>query len=290
MTLSGTTNYFYYQTDHLGSTGYLTDKNGTLKEHIEYTPWGESWFSNPGTPVLDYKFTGKEQDNTGFYYFGARYYDPQTSLWISVDPILGTYLEAVGKGQANSMNFALYAYGGQNPVRMIDPDGNASYGAPTIGDVMYMATAPLDYLQGILGFHQDTPEEAAEQEQKQRQFKQVVSNCIEAYAMIKGGNEAIENGENGAINKAITKGIATTAAAGGLAENATEAITHKEVNPVLKFFTSILGFVFGGIGKPTDVVEGLAVAKNGVEAYKIAPKAVNQVVPNPNTQNSDECK
>jgi RHS repeat-associated protein len=137
MTLSGTTNYFYYQTDHLGSTGYLTDKDGTLKEHIEYTPWGESWFSNPGTPVLDYKFTGKEQDNTGFYYFGARYYDPQTSVWQSPDPILGKYLDdsknqnsgkngsgdTVEKGVYNSMNLSLYSYAGQNPVILLDPNG-----------------------------------------------------------------------------------------------------------------------------------------------------------------------
>jgi RHS repeat-associated protein len=143
MTLSGTTNYFYYQTDHLGSTGYLTDKNGTLKEHIEYTPWGESWFSNPGTPVLDYKFTGKEQDNTGFYYFGARYYDPQTSLWISVDPILGTYLDGKpNSGVYSSKHLALYSYALMKPIDVIDPDGNAEGEEEQGGRIAIPASIP----------------------------------------------------------------------------------------------------------------------------------------------------
>jgi RHS repeat-associated protein len=124
MTLSGTTNYFYYQTDHLGSTGYLTDKNGTLAEHIEYTPWGESWFSNPGTPVLDYKFTGKEQDNTGFYYFGARYYDPQTSLWISTDP---GFTEFETDYLMQSLNLNSYKYGNLDPIIFQDLDGLYDY-------------------------------------------------------------------------------------------------------------------------------------------------------------------
>jgi RHS repeat-associated protein len=61
---------------------------------------------------------------TGLYYFGARYYDPQVSLWQSADPILGKYLDKAKKknlgqnrsggaaenGVYNSMNLALYTY------------------------------------------------------------------------------------------------------------------------------------------------------------------------------------
>jgi hypothetical protein len=42
-------------------------------------------------------------------------------FWTYIE--LGNLLEAVGKGNPNSMDFALYSYGCQNPVRMIDPDG-----------------------------------------------------------------------------------------------------------------------------------------------------------------------
>src|SRR5208283_959282 len=35
---------YYYHTDHLGSNTYLTDSTGKLMEHVEYMPWGDSWW------------------------------------------------------------------------------------------------------------------------------------------------------------------------------------------------------------------------------------------------------
>ena len=59
-------------------------------------------------------FTGKEKDSeTGFYYFGARYYDPALSgLFISVDPMSDKY-----------PSISPYAYCAWNPVKLVDPDG-----------------------------------------------------------------------------------------------------------------------------------------------------------------------
>ena len=59
-------------------------------------------------------FTGKEKDSeTGFYYFGARYYDPSISgLFLSVDPLADKY-----------SSISPYAYCAWNPVKLVDPDG-----------------------------------------------------------------------------------------------------------------------------------------------------------------------
>ena len=59
-------------------------------------------------------FTGKEKDSeTGFYYFGARYYDSDLSgLFLSVDPMSDKY-----------PNISPYAYCAWNPVKLVDPDG-----------------------------------------------------------------------------------------------------------------------------------------------------------------------
>jgi len=126
---------FFYHPDHIGSTNYVTDLNGKLSEHIEYFPFGESWVEeNTNQQRTPYLFSAKELDEeTGLYYFGARYYDPRTSVWQTADPVLGKYLPSVGQtsglpatgGVFNSANLNLYAYvGNAHPLNARDPDGN----------------------------------------------------------------------------------------------------------------------------------------------------------------------
>ncbi|HTC20886.1 MAG TPA: RHS repeat-associated core domain-containing protein, partial [bacterium] len=147
---------FFYHDDHLGSTGYLTDQNGALSEHIEYLPFGETWTQQDrGTQIFpDYEFSGKELDTeTGLYYFGARYYDPRTSLWQSADPGLGDCLpnseEDLGLpgegGVYASQNLSLYSYAHDNPLILTDPDGESPKFI-LIGERMWRVHAMKDYL------------------------------------------------------------------------------------------------------------------------------------------------
>ena len=67
-------NIYTYHPDHLGSSNFITDPEGREFEHIEYTPYGETWIDE-GTNknIIGYRFTSKELDEeTGLYYFGAR--------------------------------------------------------------------------------------------------------------------------------------------------------------------------------------------------------------------------
>ena len=62
-----------------------------------------------------YRFNGKEQDEaTGFYYYGARYYAPSLSRWLNVDPLAEKY-----------QGFSSYNYTLNNPVMFVDPDGRS---------------------------------------------------------------------------------------------------------------------------------------------------------------------
>lgn len=86
-----------------GAPPDVTDARGRRVEHLEYFPFGESWVEEGAHPRRpSYRFTAKELDpSTGLYYFGARYYDPRTSVWQSADPILGAYLPGAGATEPN---------------------------------------------------------------------------------------------------------------------------------------------------------------------------------------------
>ncbi|MGI5172107.1 RHS repeat-associated core domain-containing protein [Treponema sp. OMZ 840] len=122
---------YYYHSDHLGSAHLITDYKGDEYERIEYTPYGEYWIEKraPENRTLPFKFTGKERDEeTGLYYYGARYLDAKTSRWLTTDPALEEYMagSSVGEGGIyNQVNFNLYHYAGNNPIKYTDPTGRA---------------------------------------------------------------------------------------------------------------------------------------------------------------------
>ena len=109
---------FFYHSDHLGSTSYITDDHANITQYDAYLPYGELLVDeHSSSEELPYKFNGKQfDDETGLYYYGARYMNPVTSLWYGVDPLAEKYVATGG-----------YVYTLDNPVRLIDPNGNWSW-------------------------------------------------------------------------------------------------------------------------------------------------------------------
>ncbi len=104
----------------------MTDIEGEVFQHVEYFPFGETWVEeHSNRQRTPYLFTGKKLDeDTQLYYFGARYYDPRTSVWQSPDPMLGNYLFGGPAGGVHApANLNVYAYVHQRPVIAVDPDG-----------------------------------------------------------------------------------------------------------------------------------------------------------------------
>ena len=105
---------YWYHPDYLGSVDLVTDRNGVAYEFFLYTPWGENMYSyNAGTSSFTstYRFNGKELDQeTGYHYYGARYYQSKFSVWMSVDPLAHETLDS-------------YSFTSNNPITMVDPDG-----------------------------------------------------------------------------------------------------------------------------------------------------------------------
>jgi RHS repeat-associated protein len=100
----------YYQTDALGSVIALTDETGVVKTTYTYDPFGNVTVSGEASDN-PFQYTGRENDNTGLYYYRARYYSPDLQRFISEDPI----------GVEGGIN--LFAYAKNNPIGFRDPMG-----------------------------------------------------------------------------------------------------------------------------------------------------------------------
>ena len=107
---------FYYHPDHLGSSSYITNLDGEVSQHIEYVPFGEVFIEERNnTWNTPYLFNAKEFDEeTGMYYYGARYYEPRLSLWMSVDRFTEKYPQ-----------LSAYCYCAENPIKFEDFRGDS---------------------------------------------------------------------------------------------------------------------------------------------------------------------
>ena len=123
---------FFYHSDHLGSTSYITDQDGNITQYTAYLPYGELLVDeHRSSEDLPYKFNGKELDEeTGLYYYGARYLNPVSSVWYGVDPLTEKYPAT-----------SAYTYCLGNPVKYIDlwgeeptPEEAARMAAHVYGD------------------------------------------------------------------------------------------------------------------------------------------------------------
>jgi len=105
----------YSLDDHLGSCTRELDRDGALISLEFYYPFGgTAWWAARSVVEADYKtirYSGKEMDRCGLYYYGARYYAPWLQRWVSADPA----------GDIDGLN--LYAFTGNNPVCFVDANG-----------------------------------------------------------------------------------------------------------------------------------------------------------------------
>ena len=103
--------------DHLGSSTLELDQQGGLISQESYYPFGgTAWWAARSAVEAKYKtvrYSGKERDASGLYYYGFRYYAPWLQRWINPDPA----------GAVDGLNF--YAMVRNNPAACVDPSGLA---------------------------------------------------------------------------------------------------------------------------------------------------------------------
>ncbi len=110
------TDGYWYHPDHLGSSSWITFSDGSAVQHLHYLPWGEDFVDQRSTSWnAMYTFSAKEKDTeTGYSYFGSRYYNSDLSIWLSVDPMASKY-----------PSLSPYVYCADNPVKLVDPNGDS---------------------------------------------------------------------------------------------------------------------------------------------------------------------
>ncbi|MFA5946973.1 MAG: SpvB/TcaC N-terminal domain-containing protein [Patescibacteria group bacterium] len=120
----------YHHTDHLGGTHIETNENGATVEYIIYSPFGGTLVDvKTGAYENKNKYTGKEKDiDTGWYYYGARYYNAENGVFLSEDPV---FLNMGTSNHESEQKRVLtdpqlgnsYAYARENPITYVDPNG-----------------------------------------------------------------------------------------------------------------------------------------------------------------------
>ncbi|MDH5783039.1 MAG: hypothetical protein OEZ35_05180 [Candidatus Bathyarchaeota archaeon] len=168
----------YYHCDNLGSTRLMTNASVAVLTTMSYKPFGEK--DEAYGDEERFAFNGKEEDpQTGLYYYGARYYDPETGRFTQPD----AYTGKLGNPQAQNR----YIYCTDNPLKYIDPTGHTGNPANNYNWEDQVAADEMACEQSLENFYK---------EQKDTETKQALEE-IEKESRLKGIKGLVEAGRRG---------------------------------------------------------------------------------------------
>jgi insecticidal toxin complex protein TccC len=128
----------YHLTDHLGSGTLELDEHANVQSREAYYPFGgTAWedHSDQSGAWKTLRYSGKERDATGLYYYGYRYFAPWLSRWINPDPA----------GAVDGLN--LYGFVANSPVGRVDRDGRVGSPATSLLGDESQGSIPDDLLE-----------------------------------------------------------------------------------------------------------------------------------------------
>ncbi len=126
----------YYLYDGGLSVRGLTDETGTLTDTFVFDAFGNE-VARTGTTDNYYGFQGEEKDATGLYYLRARYMDPSTGSFTSMDTYAGSLSDPISLHK--------YLFANSNPVKYCDPSGHMTLVECEVVGAIIGALAAADY-------------------------------------------------------------------------------------------------------------------------------------------------
>jgi RHS repeat-associated protein len=123
----------YYHADGNGNVTTLIDTRQQIAARYLYDPYGNTLsISGPLADANTWRFSSKEwHDNSGLYYYGFRFYDPNLQRWLNRDPI----------GEQSGLNLSAFVH--NNPMSWVDPVGEQFFlGPPQSGMVEHVRNIP----------------------------------------------------------------------------------------------------------------------------------------------------
>ncbi|RMQ39677.1 hypothetical protein ALQ04_200034 [Pseudomonas cichorii] len=139
----------YHISDHLGSSMLELDQQGQLISQESYYPFGgTSWWAGRNAVEAKYKtvrYSGKERDASGLYYYGFRYYAPWLQRWINPDPA----------GDVDGLN--LFRFSKNAPTLWVDPSGSSPFNFADVAAELGRSGDPVQ-AKGLKGIARWNPQ------------------------------------------------------------------------------------------------------------------------------------
>lgn len=167
----------YYHYDGHGNVRFLIDSDGNITDSYSYDAYG-NLLQKKGDTENDFLYTGEQySENTGLYYLRARYMDPSTGTFTSMDSWPGSLTDPVSLHK--------YLYANANPVTYTDPSG---YFSLSIAEIKHDAAVvaiglsllhTLRYINAAVTARYD--------------YTHVVSNTVAAMDSADDVNSVVEN-------------------------------------------------------------------------------------------------
>ncbi|RON71298.1 RHS repeat-associated core domain-containing protein [Pseudomonas fluorescens] len=246
----------YNLEDHLGSCTMELDQNARVISQEGYYPFGATaWMAADSGIEVSYKFirySGKEMDVSGLYYYGARYYAPWLQRWVSADPA----------GDVDGLN--LYAFVNNNPLVYTDQAGTAKVDFSLLTKAIGMidkAKTATEQLHNLTSEFDGLVPEGADIEALRKDM--TLGKFLKSRHALKSALYGVVKGAAaGTAIGSIAPGIGSTIGAG------VGALVGAIAFPLLRYYFLKKGLKLAQTLRTQEIKDGLNTVSNGVEAAK----------------------